>query len=359
MKDSKTEYFLTANGYTWQFHKELPLDQLDMKEAESNPARLGSALDEDYALGIGLAVQEGADLPAIVVLDDGTALYKIVTGRHRINGVTDFCKPPRPALDAYVVREVDPYRIQLLIRTINVIEGHAPDTRERLTHIAEMRRMFPHSTAKELAALFRVATNTAAEYLRVIAMERRAEDLGIGNIAKSRTIPMKLKAQLQGLQNDNIFLHAVTMVSRHPNDFRGKTPGETLVKELRSAGSERKALKYLDERDRELTDAEDQRKVKKSRSPSGKATLFVGAARSLLKKYPGSPNKLYLEGLGTTCNELKRELKVLREARNALDDVDEALVKLIADLERQEEWKQKSIAAARGSQPSDSISDRP
>jgi hypothetical protein len=220
-----------------------------------------------------------------------------------------------------------------------------------------MRRLFPHSTAKELASQFRVAAYTAAEYLRVIAMERRADDLGVGHLAKSRAISLKLKAQLQGLQNDNVFLHAVTLVARHPNDFRGATPGVTLVKELRSAGSERKALKYLDERDRELSDAEDQRKVKKSRSPSGKATLFVGAARSLLKKYPGTPTKLYLEGLGTTCNELKRELKVLREARNAIDEVDEAMVKLIADLERQEEWKKRTDAhQGDGSRTSDAIS---
>lgn len=355
MKDQKTEYFLSSNGYTWQFQKDLPLTMLDMKEAESNPARLGAALDEEYALSIGLAVQDGAELPAIVVLDDGTPMYRIITGRHRVKGVTDFCKPQFQALDAYVVREVDPYRVQMLTRTINIIEGHAPNTRERLTHIAEMRRMFPHSTAKELSGQFKVAAQTANEYLRVLSMERRADDLGVGHVAKGKAIPFKLKAQLQSIQSDNVFMHAVAVVARHPNDFRGQTPGSTLIKELKSAGTERKALKYLDERDRELTDAEDTRKVKKSRSPSGKATLFVGAARSLLKKYPGTPTKLYLEGLGTTCNELKRELRVLRDARNVIDEVDEALVKLIADLERQEEWKQKSITA-RGSPISDATS---
>src|SRR6516162_2138199 len=206
MKDSKTEYFLTSNGYAWQFHQDLPLNQLNMKEAETNPARLGAALDEEYALSIGLAVQDGADLPAIVVLDDGSQLYLIITGRHRVCGVLIFCKPARMTLDAYVVREVDPYRVQLLIRTINTIEGHAPSTQERLTHIAEMRRMFPHASAKELAAQFRVALPTANEYLRVIAMERRAEDLGVGHIVKSRAFPLRLKAQLQGIQSENVFI---------------------------------------------------------------------------------------------------------------------------------------------------------
>jgi hypothetical protein len=349
MKDPKTENWLGLHGYTWQFVAKVPIAKIDLKEAEANPARLGRALDEEYALSIGLAVQDGAELPAVVVLDRGEPQFDVMTGRHRIYGVTHFCKPAHDTIDAYVVREVDPYRVELLSRSINVIEGHAPDTTERLTHVAEVRRKFPHSKPHELASQFKLSTKQVNEYLRVLAMEKRADDLGVGHIVRNnRAFGLKTKADLNSIQNDNVFANAVVMVAKHHNDFRG-TAGTTFAKELRAAGSERRALKYIEERDRELTEAEEQRKVKKSRSPSGRATMFVGAARSLLKKYPGTPDKLYLEGLGTTCNELKRELKVLKEARNALDDVEGALEKLIADMERQEEWRKKP-AAARGEQ---------
>ena len=342
MKDAKTEHYLTARGYTWQYVKDFPIARLDLKEAESNPARLGKALDEEYALSIGLAVQDGAELPAIVTHDTGDGLDDIITGRHRVSGVTTFCKPRRDTIDAYRVREADKFRVDLLVRTINTIEGHAPGTHERLIHVAEMRRKYPHTTTKDIAKEFGVAVETAHEYLRVLAMERRAEELGVGHIVRNnRGFSMKLKSALNSINIDSVFVHAVDMVAKHPNDFKGSA-GSTLAKELRSLGSERRMLKFVETRDRELTEVDDQRKAKKSRSPTGRATLFVGAARSLLKKYPGSPDKLYLEGLGSTCDQLRRELKVLREARDALDDVEGAVEKLLADLERQEEWQQKA-----------------
>lgn len=333
MKDPKTESYLKMNGYGFVFHKSLALSSIDMKEAEENPARLMRRLDEDRAISYGMAMEEGADFPGIVVLDIGDGLPKrLITGMHR-------CKAADTVglknLDAYIVREADPYRIELLLRTINNIEGKAPDLKEKLSHIAEMRRQFPHATLEELAKRFQVHVATVRNYVKEIEAERRANELGLGTAFSTQRFPQKLKVALHAIQNDNTFRAAVNLIANHP-DLRGSA-AISLAKELKEITTEKRALKIVEDRDRELTSEEEDKKARKSKSPTGTATQFVSRVRSVLRFYPGTVDKLYLAGLPTA--QIQREKRLMDEVIGILSDVRDAMAQMEQEQERALEWR--------------------
>jgi len=353
VRDPKIEQFLTSRGFAWKFQANFPIANINMRAAESNPARLGRAIDDEYALSIGLAAQEGADIPAIVTIDTGFDLDELATGRHRISGVTDFCKPPRTALDAYRVRESDPCRIELLIRTINGIEGRRTPAKENLIHMAEMKRKHPHLSAKQLAAEFYTTSTTVNAYFRELQMETRGEELGIGQIVRGKAFNKSAKARLQSIKNDTIFMHACLLVAKHPNRYSLQAI-DALVREL-NAVPEHRARDIIEQREEDLRKAASAEKLKQTRSPSGVSTKFVSVLRSMLRVWPGSVDKLYLDGLGTTCSELKRELKVMQEALSVLELVVEATQKAADRKARDEEWSQRRD---RGKPNSDNTSRR-
>jgi hypothetical protein len=130
----------------------------------------------------------------------------------------------------------------------------------------------------------------------------------------------------------------VSLIAAHANDFRASGI-EQLVKEVREIRHDRRAIQFISDRDAELADVEERRKAKRVRTPSGRATKFMGRVRGLNGAYPGSTDKLYLEGLGSTCAEFRRELKAVDLAQDVLDSVRAALIQLVEQSEKQEELR--------------------
>lgn len=68
MKDQKTEQFLEQGGYHYEYHPHVDFSEIDLKASYENPARLLRRVDEDRAISYALAMEEGTEFPAIVLL---------------------------------------------------------------------------------------------------------------------------------------------------------------------------------------------------------------------------------------------------------------------------------------------------
>jgi hypothetical protein len=149
MKDPKTEQFLTHGAWKWQYQRHILFADIDRAASKENPSRLLARIDEERVQTYGLAMEEGVEFPAIVVLalDPAVSSYRylIATGVHRIEaadlaGLKEF--------DAYVVAEPDQYRAELLIRRLNTIEGHGVSIRDRVLQILHLHETYPDQSLK-------------------------------------------------------------------------------------------------------------------------------------------------------------------------------------------------------------------
>lgn len=344
MRDPKTENFLAARGFAFEFVPDMPIAEIDCQEADANPARLRTKLEQDRAISYGIAMEEGADFPAIVSLDvaDGR-LKRLITGRHRIAGAG---AASRPVLDAYVVRESDPYRVEMLIRTINNIEGRAPGQDEKLLQAGEMKRLFPHVTVAELASWFLLKPSVITDYLKVLDVERRADALGLGSIFKTDRFKKnaKLKIQINQIQSDVTFDRLVRLIAAHPH-VRGQAAID-LVRNVRECSTEKRALGLIDKLDREYAELEEELRARRSRSPSGKATTFIGKILGIGRSYPGSPDKLFLAGF--PAHRFPDVINGTRAAMDIIGEVLDALVKQHEENERTTEWRRTGPSSSAG-----------
>ncbi len=336
MKDQKTERHLTDNHYTFIFVAAFSLDDIDWLEADANPARLGKKLDDERAFGYSQDMEAGCDFPAIVLLDIGDGLKKLImTGRHRGRAAQAAL---RTTLDAYVVRESDPARRELLLRSLNVIEGEAPSHNERMVHIAEMKRKYPDMSNASLATQFKVKKDRVDDYLKAVAVEQRADGLGCGAAIHSGKFSKAMKLALGSLHNDYAFIAATGLVARWPI-LRGSA-GIDLITRLRSARTENAAMRMVEEADHEQIALEDDKKITKT--PSSKATKLMGRFRGILKFSGGSIEHVHLAGIPAASRP--GELRVATNLRNFINEVIDEIARLIAEDERTQEWRMGSKA---------------
>jgi len=341
MRDPKKEQTLNELGFAWEFVQDYPINKIDWKEADENHARLGVKLDLDVAVGYAEAMEAGADWTAITVKHTGEPLDQLIDGRHS-TAAMKLAKPERKTVDAYVIRDHDPYRIDMLIRISNVNNGRESSVSERLLHIAEMRRIWPHTTLKELSQRFHVKQKVITEYIKVLDSEKRAEGLGVGHIIRGsrHQFSMDIKRALNTLQNDVVFVRAVQLLAKHPLELRGQA-GNDFVTSLRDAGSERRAMQLMEARDQEISRSEEERKLRKSVTPRTYIDRFMSEVRRVQKRFPGSVEKLYMEGY--TCPQLRRERKLVDQVIDILMDTRVKMDTLIEEQERTEAWQSERL----------------
>jgi hypothetical protein len=334
MRRKDIEDELERRGFEFEFIKDYQLDRADWNEADANEARMGAALDVNTVVQYAMDMEEGADWAPITVLERPGKLDQVINGRHTY-AARGMCKPPGLTNDAIRIKgEADPYRIELAIAASNKNNGRQLTHDEKLLHAADLKKRYPHATLKDLAMWLKAKPGTISEYLKAVGAERRADRMQRGSILRrGRHFSMDLKRALDTLQSDTVFGAAIDLIDAHPLDLRGQA-GLDLVASLRSAGSDTKAVKLIDAREVELNKAQADRDRKKSRSPTAPMTRFMGktSVRGVLKAYPGSVDKLYMEAL--TCPELKRERKVLDDAIDVLIEARARMTGLIEDHER-------------------------
>jgi hypothetical protein len=205
-----------------------------------------------------------------------------------------------------------------------------------------------------LSLRFDVKQKVISDYLKVLDAEKRAESLGVGHILRGNRAQysMDLKRSLNTLQNDVVYVRAIQLIAKHPLELRGQA-GQDFVGALRDAGSERRAMKVMEDRDREISRADEERKLKKSRTPSTVMTRFMSDVGRVERRYPGTPEKLYMEGY--TCPQLSRELKRLERVYEILGAAIEKAQTILEEQERTEAW----VAQRLGSPASDNTSPAP
>jgi len=348
MEDLKTANFLDSKGYAYKFVKAVSLKLIDMDEARANPARLTKKLDDDRVLQYSLAMLDGVDFPAIVVIDTQGAnqLYGLITGRHRYEAAMD---AGLKTLDAYVVREADAYRCELLLRTINNIEGRAPSVDEKLAHLFELHRKHGVSI-RELAKEFGMKQGTVNDYMRADNTRRRAERLYVSE--RLSRFPKTVCVDLDKVKNDNTFAAALEVLHKFWPLLKG-SQAKALVLEVAACTTEEKAKKLLADRVSELRGIEEELKAKSSRAPRGAATSFMGRIRSLVKRHP-RVEELHLDGLPAAS--LPGEQRILEQAIDVLSEAFDCLTVLIAQHKGEAEWRSSSDKKRPGEHGSEGIS---
>jgi len=150
MRETKTENWLNAGGYKWEYVEKVDFKKIDIEGSRSNPARLLKKVNEEIGWDYAYAMERGDEFPAIILLTlDGSKFqYLIATGVHRhfaydANGKT--------SCDAYVVSEGDQYRRELLIRRANTYEGYGVTHDDRILQALEMHQSYPEITMTQLA----------------------------------------------------------------------------------------------------------------------------------------------------------------------------------------------------------------
>jgi hypothetical protein len=290
MRSEITEKFLNDNGFKWEYFEEYPLASIDMKGVENNLGRMGEALNIPHAKSLALVIQkQNGSINAIVVLANGDKKSTVGTGVHRIKGALEFCQPPRTTLPAYEVYEANAARRQLLIRSLNSIEGKGSDVDERLAHIMEVLRANPNRNRKELAEQFSVSKSLVDDYARVITFDQRARRSGLDG--PSRDFAHKMKMRLQDIQSRAVFDRVIRLVAKYPDVFRGRM-ADSLLEELGAEieRGERRALVYLADRDAAL-EAAGPRKA--THASPGNDTKLFGHIKAALKLATLPPDKLY------------------------------------------------------------------
>jgi hypothetical protein len=342
--DPKIESWLTRNGYAWEFVPDHPIALIDLREADENPARLTRKLDTVRATHYGCNMIDGDEFPAVLLHEMvGKRLKHLLNGRHRTKGALE---ADRTTFDAIVVREADPYRIDVLLRFSNCLEGDRPTETDNLIQIAEMRAKYPDKGPKDLAKIAGLSMKAVDNYLKLREVEDRADDLGIGTIFRNeRIFKPAVKLALQQITNLNNFLATAQLIAKH-EELQGGN-GTSLAKEVQKCTTEKAVLKLLMDRDKELTDRRTDRERKRMRAPSSKATKLVGLGRGVNSLTEGGIQRVHLAGLGG-LSELQRAKAVISTARDRLDSAEEELDRLIEEAKAEAEF----VAGARKSAPS-------
>lgn len=344
MKDARTENKLIAGGYAYKFVPNFDLSKIDWDAAVSNPARLGRKIDEHRITGIGLALLDGVDIPAIVVIlhDDGN--YEVATGCHRGLAAKE---AKVSTLDAYVVVEADPYRREILIKALNTVEGVNNSHAENLAHIADLLERHPTAAAKDLAAAFGVKGPQISDYLSLLKFQARADKLDVKHAflgLQSNTIRLRLGR----LSSDTTFVEAVRLLSQ--TRIVGKEADELIAK-IRREPTEAAASKLI-ANTLQTWEAAQKRAAIKFGKRQGRATStkYMQIVRRLYRFMPiWSVNKLHLGD--RPRDEIAEDKSIVKELMDQLQDVYDDLDNLEQKYRKEEAWRNEQASGERTSAP--------
>jgi hypothetical protein len=324
MKDPKTEQFLSQGNWKWQYNERVPFSDIDIEASEVNPARIVRRVDDERVQTYGLAMEEGCEFPAIVLLtlDPAASSFKylIATGVHRVEAakLADISK-----FDAYVVVEPDQYRQEVLIRQLNTIEGHGVSIRDRILQIVQLHETYPAHSLPTLAKEWHLPIKTVRSYWNEQQAVNRAKKFGYD--LKNNKIPQRTIIALNSIHSDPVFEKATHYVAITGANV---TETEELVKEIKKTRDENAALAIVERHAKMAADRKLQTQAKHARIESGAATRFMQSARTLQNLLDKG-----IENLHFTAHP-RRDL-----ARSLAEQLIQDLKRVVADLDRIERTK--------------------
>jgi hypothetical protein len=133
MQDPKVEKWLADHKLTFSYTDKLPLDSVVVDAQAKENIRLTDELEEDLVVRYGVALENGADFPGIVVFKDGKGKHGLISGWHRTEAHR---LAERTVIPAYVVAldATDGLLISVLRRTANTLEGKTLSMAEAIQH---------------------------------------------------------------------------------------------------------------------------------------------------------------------------------------------------------------------------------
>jgi hypothetical protein len=331
MRDTKTEQQLDRGGFTWRFVEAFPINKIDLAASKANPARLLRQLDKERCLEMAVAMEAGVDFPAIVLSEEPNNLFILATGMHRLEGA-DVIK--RTTFDAYIVIETDPYRRELLMRSINCIEGRGQTRDENLAHCAELHRLFGRPV-DDLAAAFNLKITAIRDYLRSIKFDEHAEQLGVGDL--SRGFPQRMKQDLSTIKIDVLLVDTIRLIK---STKMSGSSAKQLIKEITECRGEKAGLRILEQRRQEALQREESAKAKYGRHGMAIPTKAMKPVRTILAlsaKYANDASKLQWGALEEA--QLSRDLTALNDLMDIVPGWISEIKLSLKQYEKVKSWK--------------------
>lgn len=154
-RDPRVEQWLTREGVEWHQETHVPLSLVDWELSLKNQARLGQALIQEHVDELAVRILDGVELPDPVGYYAGKKLV-IISGNHRVAARRHLNElklgTPVEHLDWYIV-ETFPWKIDVLTRTANALEGLPLSRNERLEQAKYLVMTLNYSQTEAARAL--------------------------------------------------------------------------------------------------------------------------------------------------------------------------------------------------------------
>lgn len=339
MHDPKVEQFLTKKRYTWRYVEALSFDDISH---DANPARWTVEVDQDRAIAIGIDIEAGMKMPAIVCCETKTSLVALLSGRHRIEGSL---LAKQNQIAAYIIEDVlDEFEMAELPIALNCKEGRVPTHGERLDQAAVLTLQFPDRARKVIAQDLGLKVREIEAHLQLVKALERAEEHGV--VSEMRKLrDDHLRVAVNTLRLTKVFRHAVQTLA-----FTGMVgrAAKGLIKDLEAAHSETDALAILDRVDEEHRDEIDRRRRQGRRVRS---KTVAQRWRSSVKAAVGLyPETIELLELGSHGPEFVIDTEELAKDMRAQCN---AVIEKCADLRAHWDKKHPPLSPKDGEVPSD------
>jgi hypothetical protein len=155
MKDPRVEQWLNREGVEWHTEKDIPLSMIDWEASLRNQARLGDVLIQEHVDELTLAILDGVQLPDPVGYSKEGRVV-IISGNHRVAAYKQINElklgGPIEKIDWYIVNTFA-WKIDVLTRTSNVIEGLPLSKDERLEQAKHLVRVLNYTEVAAAKAL--------------------------------------------------------------------------------------------------------------------------------------------------------------------------------------------------------------
>lgn len=329
MLDLKTEHFLNYHGYRYEYQV-VPISQIDYRASAENPARLRKALDDARVQRYAELMGDGVKFPAIVLLvsvagDAGG--FIVATGMHRLAA---FRLANIQTVDAYVVREADEIQAEVLVRSLNGIEGEGDDTRTIIRHALELHRKYGISYV-DLAKRFHINERTLGGYGREEKSHERGLQLGIDLSSLAQVVAIELNR----IPNDTVFATACNFAICHrPTGAACDLLVDEIATAGRSGGTSAE-LAVVEKWHRNVR--RDDRADKMGRTGPTIAGSFMSRCRSLVRVGERGMQNLYLSALN--ARDKSEAPRILADIRTIVAEAEAEFrrIRIVEGTETEEE----------------------
>lgn len=273
-----SEQVFETHGVEWEYLEKVSLEtivkDLDAQSRQRNtppPAKVN-----EYAE----AYKGGADMPPLVLWEDGEPGYTLLDGNTRRDALV---KLGRTDTNAYLVKDLKDGKAEAVYISglFNARQGMPLDKAEIKRAVLSAKKLTVPVSDAALARDFGMKASAIHRLVKASEFDPRAERLGL----TPNGIPESSKARLTSLADDSVFGEMTKIITD-----AHLTTGETgvLLKEVNSKGSEAERLAVItQERQERAEQIANHAKGREASSPPATESLLpLGKLWSLMEKYP-------------------------------------------------------------------------